>query len=214
VNDLARVFPAPAAGPALAGQELTTIQKAIARALDERLPRLAAELDADLRAALFGPQKRLLAALCEGHETRTVCHGLSKAARYRVLQTLQEADVVGALLAGDAPGDSATAERRLQELLHSARPKALDAGGARRLLLWLPRGGQHEQLQKLLAAGLEQKSSVALGIGGEAVFCYEGEQVSLPRLAARLIEYRRDLAEAADRLHARMDVEWSQLLTC
>lgn len=216
LQELLRESPVAAPGSsALAEVGLTPIQKAITLSLDQRLPQLAAELDHEFKVAFFGENKPLFDALKEAHETRALCHALHQAARRRVLRSLQETDVVSALLASDRSADAATlAERRLQEYLKAARPKALEHGGARRLLLWLPREADHERLRQAIDSGFQEKSSVALGIAGEAVFCYEAEQIPLPRLAAGLIEYRRDLAEAAARLHSRQDVPWSQLMTC
>jgi hypothetical protein len=43
------------------------------------------------------------------------------------------------------------------------------------------------------------------------VLLFELGDVSLPHAAAHLIDFRRDLAEAATRLHTRSDISWTPM---
>jgi hypothetical protein len=47
---------------------------------------------------------------------------------------------------------------------------------------------------------------------GDLAFLYELGDLSLPHVAAHLLDFRPDLAEAASRLHTRCDVAWTRLV--
>jgi hypothetical protein len=47
---------------------------------------------------------------------------------------------------------------------------------------------------------------------GDLALIYELGDLSLPHVAAHLLDFRPDLAEAATRLHTRCDVAWTRLV--
>jgi hypothetical protein len=61
----------------------------------------------------------------------------------------------------------------------------------------------------MFAARFGQPPTTAYDAHCDAALCCEMEQIPLAPLAATLIDFRRDYAEAASRLHTRQDVTWT-----
>ena len=99
-----------------------------------------------------------------------------------------------------------------EALLEAAMPPLLQAGGSQRLLLVCPEGSDDTALQEAFRRHLEEKPSVVHDSDGDLVLCYEAERLPLATVAARLIQNRPDYAQAASRLHTRIDVKWTPLL--
>jgi len=97
---------------------------------------------------------------------------------------------------------------RLQEILRQAAPRLTGCGGARRLLLVMPRGSD-PSLPSSYQQAAEVIPSVAWDSDADLTVCFEVEQLSLAHAAAALIDYRSDYAEAARRMHTRLDVPWT-----
>jgi serine/threonine protein kinase len=93
--------------------------------------------------------------------------------------------------------------------LQTARPGLLDLGGAKRLLLAIP--GQLDVVD--LARGIEQvaneRVSVSIEPEGEVKLCYEIEDLPWEGIQNKLIRQRHDCRELADRLHTRINVDWT-----
>jgi hypothetical protein len=93
--------------------------------------------------------------------------------------------------------------------LNTARPRLLDLGGAKRLLVGIPK-----QLDVVdMARGIEQVSgervSVSIEPEGDVKFCYEIEELPWEGIHTKLIRQRHDCRELAGRLHTRINVNWT-----
>jgi hypothetical protein len=64
---------------------------------------------------------------------------------------------------------------------------------------------------KQLGDQLAEAPTVIANAENEVLFCYEGEQLVLRRVANALLGQRRQNVELASRLHTRIDVQWMQL---
>jgi serine/threonine protein kinase len=96
----------------------------------------------------------------------------------------------------------------LKSCLESAAPRLGTCGGSRRL--WLT--GSCDALSDSLRAAIEreagQRPSVVLDSHSDCACGWEIEGMSLPRIAASLIDNQRDAAQLASLLHTRLDIEW------
>ena len=69
-------------------------------------------------------------------------------------------------------------------------------------------------LASLLGPGMfTQLPAVAPGTSSDLVLLFELGDISLPHAAANLIDFRRDLAEAASRLQTRCDITWTPVFS-
>lgn len=148
---------------------------------------------AERRASLCGP----LVDRLRRSARKAVVETLRKTGNTRFLVPLAEA--------------SAEASQLLQTLLDKASPRLRTCGGAQSLLLVCPAGATLGPVREAIQRELHQAPSVVFDSDGDVVLCYELEAMSLRRVAARLIENRRDYAQIASRVHTRVDVAWSSL---
>ena len=99
---------------------------------------------------------------------------------------------------------------RLNECINAARPRISACGGGQRLLAILPDNPQGDALRAAVAE-LNPPATVVGYSEPDVVFAFELQDLSIPHVAARLIEDRTDFAQMAARLHTRVDVVWTPL---
>ena len=96
----------------------------------------------------------------------------------------------------------------LKSCLATATPGLSGCGGRRRL--WLT--GTSDAVSNALRAAIERETgqapSVVIDSHGDCACGWEIEGMSLPRVAASLIDNQRDAAQLASLLHTRLDIEW------
>lgn len=152
-------------------------------------------------------------ASCDAATRQSLMEGLRRAAREAVRSKIQSFDLAGVLL---APGAS---DSPLAEALKSARPRLACCGGRQRLICLAPASLTDVVRQALAtctssAAGLATSTLAMLPTEpGDLALIYELGDLSLPHVAAHLLDFRPDLAEAAGRLHTRCDVAWTKLVS-
>jgi len=190
---------------------LSDLYLSVADALHGRIPELAAELDDQLQTEFFAKQGGLRGVLGKKTSLRgPFADALRGAARTAVFRALNQMNIAELLLASDK--GASESNQPLRALLEAAMPPLLQAGGSQRLLLVCPEGSDDAALQEAFRRHLEEKPSVVHDSDGDLVLCYEAEQLPLATVAARLIQNRPDYAQAASRLHTRIDVKWTPLL--
>ena len=84
-------------------------------------------------------------------------------------------------------------------------------GGAKRLLLMLPRKADATRWRQLLGDEFGEKVSIVPAANADIAMCQEAEGLSAVQVGAVLLEHHPDCAKAAKRLHTRVDVEWRPL---
>jgi hypothetical protein len=99
---------------------------------------------------------------------------------------------------------------RFRAWIEQARPRALEAGGARTFLLTVGSDADPGRLQELIEAETQSHCSVTAHPDAALALTCCGEQLSLANVAGRLIHGRRT-AEIARRLHTRIDVDWKAM---
>jgi hypothetical protein len=202
---LADQFPPPPGIPDAGSGKLESVLRCVAEELEAMLDGLAGELSKDVLRELCGEALGLRSFL-QQPELRTALPAvLRRHARRIVQQALSEIDV-GRLLLEPSQDDSPS---RLKECLDAAEPALLaECGGARRLLVFLPRGSDEKDLQAALHNDFPVAPMMAADDDGDVVFVVEAQEVSLSRAAAALVRQRPDLPEVAARVRTRRDVDW------
>jgi hypothetical protein len=185
-----------------AASQLQAAQETLAQQVEERISQALLAAGGGLRSLMDG----------DATGQQSLLDGLCRAAREAVLakvQSLDLASVLAASAAGDGP---------LAEALREARPRLARCGGRQRLICLAP-PALTEPVRRILAAAAPQTTAgdpslvaVLPTEPGDLALIYELGDLSLPHVAAHLLDFRPDLAEAATRLHTRCDVAWTRLV--
>ncbi len=188
------------------------VRQFVAHRLGEAMPRLAKELDQEIRAKFFGKQRQLCDVLTKDLDFReSLVSALRHPARRAVTRSLKQIDITRLLLSSD---DRQTADQRLGVHLEKATPRLLSCGGSRRLLIVLPDGCSDTQVREAVESYVTENPTLAFDSDFDMVLCWEMGEMPISRVALTLIEYRVDYAQVASRLHTRVDVSWSPLTRC
>jgi hypothetical protein len=99
----------------------------------------------------------------------------------------------------------------LRSGISAATPAFLEFGGTRRVLAVLPRDGAGALTSAAISEALGPMAATAVGEDNNLALCVEAGELSVPHVAASLVEYRRDRVEFAGRVHSRTDIAWSPL---
>jgi hypothetical protein len=176
-------------------------------ALRSRTPELVSLLDDQFRSTFFPAGEGFRAALRkEFNFAERLPDALRDAARRLAAEAIRSVEVSSALFPEGK--DALKAHERLAEMIQAVQPRLSQNGGAARLLLVLSEPVQDPRLQAMFTARFGQPPTTAYDAQCDAALCCEMEQIPLAPLAATLIDYRRDFAEAASRLQTRQDVSW------
>ena len=98
----------------------------------------------------------------------------------------------------------------LRQCIELARPLLLEETAASRLLLIVPDNVNQSQLSQSVIADVPAATVIPTA-QCDLIVCHEVENLDVCRVAARLIEGRRDYADIAKRLHTRVDVTWNEM---
>jgi eukaryotic-like serine/threonine-protein kinase len=203
----------PASSAAPAAGEVQAMRESVSDELRSVEELLAQQIDEHLSQTVFSQQGGLKAVVGVGGEARDqLVTYLRSAARQSALAKVQSIDLASLLLAGE------NRESPLQRCLTEAEPWMQRCGGRRRLMFVIPQQLASQYNSATLAAQLgstqfRQHPGVIPGNSGDLVVLFELGDISLPHAAARLIDFRADLADAANRLLTRCDVNWAPVFT-
>lgn len=153
-----------------------------------------------------GGLRRLLAQ--GGDQQNQLPAVLRSLARTSIVAIMRSLNVADILFHDSQQGDDVT---KFAESLTAAQPRLMRCGGARRLLVMLPRESAAARPLHILREQLGESPSMSHSSDGDFVLCHEVEQISLTQAAVTLVDGRCDLIEFADRLHTRSDIAWSPL---
>jgi serine/threonine protein kinase len=211
LDHLAAQFPvseAMAATPP-AASEVSAMRTSVSEQLRLSEEPLSREIEELLIQALFAKQGGMRAVVSTGGEVREQLVTLLRtSARQAALAKVQSIDLASLLLTGQ------NGESPLTNCLASAEPWLQRCGGRRRLLFVIPQQLVSQYNSATLAAQLgstvfKQLPGIAAGGASDLVLLIELGDISVAHAAAHLIDFRRDLAEAASRLQTRSDVTWT-----
>jgi len=210
IDHLCEQFPAGERGDAsTGGAEVSAMRSNVADQLKGAEEPLAKQLDEQLTQNLFATQGGLRAVVTAGGEGRQqLIAAVRSAARQAALAKVQSIDLASLLLAGQS------GESPLAKCLATAEPWLQRCGGRRRLLFVIPQQLVGQYNSATLAAQLgstifRQLPGVAPGGSSDLVLLFELGDISVAHAAAHLIDFRRDLADAASRLQTRSDITWT-----
>jgi hypothetical protein len=198
--------PAPAAG---AASEVSAVRTSVVQELKTGEEPLIKQLDEQLTQAVFANQGGMRAVITAGGEGReNLLATIRMAARQAALAKVQSIDLASLMLANKE------SESPLAKCMTDAQPWLQRCGGRRRLVFIIPQQLVGQYNSATLAAQLgtsvfKQPPGIAAGTPSDLVLLFELGDISLPHAAAHLIDFRRDLAEAAGRLQTRCDVQWT-----
>jgi hypothetical protein len=183
-------------------------QQALRRELQQRLPKLAGRFEQLVADQVVKPHGCLFALLsCSGEELRNLPGRLRTLARRVVCEEIQSLDIAAIVHGPDAANASLT----LKKCIENATPKILHCGGAHRLMVSMPASQLSPRLAELAGQGCPQKPSLVYDSTGDIVVCREVDQISLANIAAALAHDDPHCVEVAQRLHTRVDVQWSPI---
>ena len=186
------------------------LMQSVAQVICDNVERLTSGLAMQLEKELLQDSGGLGAMLLQGGRERNalpiVMRGI---ARTSIIGVMKQLDVSDILFHDD--DDAQSEVDTLAECVQNARPRLIACGGAKRLLVMLPKGSSQVRPIEILHQQLGETPSVVGNCDGDFILCYEAEQISLTQAAVTIIDGRRDLADAASRLHTRNDIEWSSL---
>jgi serine/threonine protein kinase len=211
LDHLAHEFPTgedAANGPATDDAEM---RKSVTSQLREAEPSLVQQLDDHLTQTLFTDQGGLRAVMTPGGQEReALLTKIRSLARQAALAKVQSIDLASLLLAGQDENSS------LAKGITRAAPWLARCGGRRRLVFVLPPQLAGQYTPGTLSAQIgpalfNQLPGVVAGTPSDLVVLFEMGDISVPHAAAHLIDFRRDLAEAAGRLQTRSDVTWTPM---
>ncbi len=138
----------------------------------------------------------------------TLPEALRLAAWATMREAAQQIDVASLFL--DQQTDREATCCLLRRCHDAAEPPLLTTGGSRRWVAVLPRGEGDKRLYQLVRDTVDVAPTVVFDGDRDITFCCEAQQLSLAKLAARLVESNPAAAQVASRIHVRNDVPWTE----
>ncbi len=184
--------------------------ESIGQVLIDNIDQLTNQLEQRFQDEIVKPVGGLRSMLMQaGDKRNNLPHVMRSAARSTLVGIMKQLDASDVLFhAEETPQDEV---KTLAQSLQAARPRLLNCGGAKRLLVMLPRGSSQVRPIEILHCDMHETPSVLENCDGDFILCYEAEQISITQAAVSIIDGRCDFAEAASRLHTRNDISWSNL---
>jgi hypothetical protein len=193
--------------------DVAAVRRSVANELRAAEPALILQVEQQLTKDCFGGEGGMRGAITAGGQDREkLLTAVRTIARQAALSKVTSIDL-SAVLQANEKGESP-----LSKCLSQVQPWLERCGGRRRLVFVVPQQltAQYSpaQLVSQLPPGtFKQLPGVAAGAASDLVVLYELGDISVPHAAAHLIDFRRDLAEAASRLHTRCDINWTPVFT-
>jgi eukaryotic-like serine/threonine-protein kinase len=136
---------------------------------------------------------------------------LRAAARQMILRAMQ--DLSMSRLVERSDGTASVDSVEFHRCVEAARPLLQDGSAASRLLVMVPENIDPACILANLAQESSPPATVIRMTQGDLIACQEVEQLQVRCVAAGLVDNRRDYIEIANRLHARIDVNWDDMST-
>jgi hypothetical protein len=199
---------ATAAKPAATG-DVSGVRSSVAQELKAVEESLAKQLEEQLSQSFIVGQGGLRTAITAGGEIREkLLEAIRGGARQAALAKVQSLDLASVLL------KSPDGESPLAKCVAEAQPWLERCGGRRRLIFVVPQQlvGQYSTANIAAQLGptiFKQLPGIAPGTSSDLALLIELSDISVAHAAANLIDFRRDLAEAAGRLQTRSDIQWT-----
>jgi eukaryotic-like serine/threonine-protein kinase len=178
--------------------------------LMERRHELVATLDRDITERLeVGPSK-LRWYLTQGAPANPqLATPLRAAARQLVLSAMQALNV--SRLSAQCPAAAEPDTSEYRRCIEASRARMADSSSESRLLLIVPDDIDEAKIRENVSTEEQQPMTIVRSSGGDFVACQEVGSLDVRKLAARLVDNRKDYVEIAKRLHTRIDVKWEDM---
>ncbi|MFT5523682.1 MAG: hypothetical protein ACI9HK_001630, partial [Pirellulaceae bacterium] len=193
--------------------EFSSLWKFAVSSLRNRQAELCIQLDRDVRRECLDPECGGLFEMImqRGDQQERLSENMRLASRKCVVRSLEGMDAISQMIKSSKTPNQLCLQ--IYRCFEDVKPKLLEYGGAKRLLLGLPLSAQGNQKVEVLKKVLGENVTLAFNSDNDVTFCCEVSGVPLASVAAGIIENRTDYADYADRLHLRTDVEWTTLLS-
>lgn len=178
----------------------------------ENLLSLVPRVNEQLERNFFADADGLLGILHDGAPMvrRQLLPEIIASAQSGVSQLMKNVDIDDLIRRSGISRDDLTSW--IGEKLNQAIPNALNlCGGKARLLLGIPSSSKGAALVEFIKKSFDHRPTTVAATSGDILFCYEGSDVSISNIAHSLLEERPDCANYIERLHTRLDVEWTKL---
>jgi hypothetical protein len=179
----------------------------VASFLDVAHPDILPQVDQELRREYIGgPGETPLLIDRRGATREDLRERMRQAGRVNVLEALRRDDFRELLPA--VQNETWLEPQVVKSCIESAAPRLSECGGSRRL--WFVGASDHvgALVRKTLEDESIQPPATAVDACSDFVIGWEVEGMSLPRVAANLIDNQHDAAQLASLLHTRLDVDW------
>jgi hypothetical protein len=194
---------------AKAGKPSMTSPPRLADLFAARQDEFLEALDEGMERHFFTPEHTFRRALCEGGPVRDDFAAKLRANARKILLRAHDQSIhryLRQLFEAERSGElTALLVRRLDE----ARPSLLDLGGAKRLLLRIPKELDVVQVARTVEKVAQERVSVSIEENGALQLCYEVEELPWEGIHTRLVRQRHDCQDLASRLHTRINIEWT-----
>jgi eukaryotic-like serine/threonine-protein kinase len=188
---------------------INAVEAALKRQLQTRMTHILKQVAQQAREQCVSPAGGLVQLMSGAAQQVDHLPGVLRSiARKAIAASLQEVDIGSLILT--APTDESE-DSPIDNVLDSARPRMINCGGGKRLLLIVPDGPSAAKVSEVIEQKHHEKPTVITGGEGDLVACYECEDIPLSSVIARLITDNPSYAEVGHRLHTRIDVEWIAL---
>ncbi len=183
--------------------------RATIRSLLERRPKLVEVLDRVLEDRPEMRSAKLRYLLGKGPDMRGELVVTLRAAARKVIVAAMDGLSLSRL--AQPPRESKGGNSGdLHRCIELARPRLLEETAASRLLLMMPDNVNQAQLSESVLAEVPTATVIPTA-QSDLIVCHEVENLDVCRVAAQLVDRRRDYVDLAKRLHTRVDVTWSEM---
>jgi hypothetical protein len=194
----------PAGGATSVADGSEKVRELVTRTVTSQKARLVAEMERELEPELL----RIL-KMDEGEVRGKLPQVIVRTAHSTILRALKGASLLELIQA--SPTGASEPRFSFGAGLKSAEPKFSDCGGARRLLVIAPAGFPAADLVAQTSHETTASPTIVADGGDDVIICYETEHLSLPHVAAAVLNQRLQHVEVAARLQTRVDVPWAPL---
>ncbi|MBL8830144.1 MAG: protein kinase [Planctomycetaceae bacterium] len=181
-------------------------QPELARHLTQQLKPICAEIEKTIEQEFFGAPGELRRATKLDPEMRKRLPASLRSIARTIVVRQQKAQVGAQLMSSRLGGDE---EHPLKIAAGSINARWLHCGGVRRLVV-LPESQRPNETIAECEAAVGGACTVLFDPTAQPALCIEGADIPLRQILDEVSEGRNDIAQVAERLHTRIDVEWSR----
>lgn len=190
------------------GTDKKSLAQSIGKLIESRMSDLVDRLDQSLGDELIQLESSPAAEEKEQLNAQRFARALRAKSWAVLAEALRELDLASRMFA-----ENSESVGKISDFLPDAIPRLPKSGGGKRLLVVSPQTTQEETVRNGLKHCEDRQFSLIRSGVSELALCYEVQDLSLPIVAARLVEHHENCIQAASRLHTRIDVSWPERMS-